>query len=129
MREERHVRASTRRECARGTRRPDVVSVAREGRLRLSEPRRNVGGMRAEQPAALHSHARIEQVYVIVQGRGEMIVGDERDMVGPGAMILVPPGTDHAIRNPNDETLVYVWASSPAFDPVGAGNWRIPPAE
>jgi mannose-6-phosphate isomerase-like protein (cupin superfamily) len=78
---------------------------------------------------ALHSHARIEQVYVIVQGRGEMIVGDERDMVGPGAMILVPPGTDHAIRNPNDETLVYVSAASPPFDPVGAGNWRIPPAE
>src|SRR3954465_1857813 len=48
---------------------------------------------------SLHSHARIEQVYVIVQGRGEMIVGDERDMGGPGAMSLVPPGTAHAIRN------------------------------
>src|SRR3954465_11539497 len=129
MREERHVRASTRGECARGTRRPDVVSVAREGRLRLREPRGHVGGMRAEQPASapfprahragLRDRAR----------RGEMIFGDERDMVGPGAMILVPPGTDHAIRNSNDEPLVYVSAAPPPFDPGDAGNWRIPPAE
>ena len=77
---------------------------------------------------ALHSHTEIEQVYVIVRGRGEMIVGDERATVGPGAMILVPPGTDHAIRNPYDETLVYVSAASPPFDPAGSGEWKLPSA-
>ena len=78
---------------------------------------------------ALHSHTAIEQVYVIVRGHGEMIVGSEREMVGPGAMILVPPGTEHAIRNPNDDTLVYVSAASPPFDPVEVGRWRMPPGE
>ena len=78
---------------------------------------------------ALHAHTAIEQVYVIVQGRGEMIVGDEREMVGAGAMVFVPPGTDHAIRNPGDETLVYVSAASPPFDPVEVGAWTLPTTE
>ena len=41
---------------------------------------------------AVHSHDGREQVYVIVQGRGAMRVGDEVEEVGRGAAILVPPG-------------------------------------
>jgi mannose-6-phosphate isomerase-like protein (cupin superfamily) len=78
---------------------------------------------------SLHSHPGAEQAYVIVRGRGEMIVGDEREQVGPGTMIFIPPGTDHAIRNPSDETLVYVSAASPPFEPVDVGRWRLPAAE
>ena len=78
---------------------------------------------------ALHSHPGAEQVYVIVLGRGEMIVGDEREEVGGGTMILIPPDTDHAIRNPSDETLVYVSAASPPFEPADVGRWRLPAAE
>jgi len=81
---------------------------------------------RPDSQQALHSHTDIEQVYVIVRGQGEMIVGDDRQVVGPGTMILVPPATDHAIRNPNDETLVYVSAASPPFELVQAGNWTLP---
>ena len=84
-------------------------------------------GPNSQQP--LHSHLDSEQAYVIVRGRGEMIVGDERQEVGPGAMILIPPGTDHAIRNPSDQTLVYVSAASPPFEPVDVGRWRLPAAE
>ena len=76
----------------------------------------------------LHSHPGAEQAYVIVRGRGEMIVGDEREPVGSGTMILIPPGTDHAIRT-SDETLVYVSATSPPFEPVEVGRWRLPAAE
>jgi hypothetical protein len=43
-------------------------------------------------------------------------------------MILIPPGTDHAIRT-SDETLVYVSATSPPFEPVDVGRWRLPAAE
>ena len=78
---------------------------------------------------ALHSHPGAEQVYVIVRGRGEMIVGDEREEVGGGTMILIPPDTDHAIRNPSDETLVYVSAASPPFEPADVGRWKLPAAE
>jgi mannose-6-phosphate isomerase-like protein (cupin superfamily) len=84
-------------------------------------------GPNSQQP--LHSHPGAEQAYVIVRGRGEMIVGDEREEVGPGTMILIPPGRDHAIRNPSDQRLVYVSAASPPFVPADVGRWRLPEAE
>jgi mannose-6-phosphate isomerase-like protein (cupin superfamily) len=56
-----------------------------------------------------------------------MIVGDEREQVGSGTMILIPPGTDHAIRT-SDETLAYVSAASPPFEPADVGRWRLPAA-
>ena len=66
---------------------------------------------------------------MIVRGRGEMIVGYEREEVDSGTMILIPPGTDHAIRNPSDQTLVYVSAASPPFEPADVGRWRLPASE
>jgi mannose-6-phosphate isomerase-like protein (cupin superfamily) len=62
-----------------------------------------------------HAHAAQEQVYVIVQGRGLMRVGDEAQDVGAGTLTLVPPGTLHSIRNVSDEPLVYVSATAPPF--------------
>ena len=72
---------------------------------------------------AVHSHDGREQVYVIVQGRGAMRVGEEVEEVGPGTAILVPPGTDHSIRNVGDERLIYVSATSPPFE-MQEGNTR-----
>ena len=68
---------------------------------------------------AVHSHDAREQVYVIVQGRGAMRVGEEVEEVGPGTAILVPPGTDHSIRNVGEERLIYVSATSPPFRDAG----------
>ena len=67
----------------------------------------------SEQP--VHAHPTNEQVYVIVQGRGAITVGDETEEVGPGAAILVPPDTGHSIRNTGDEPLVFISATSPPF--------------
>jgi mannose-6-phosphate isomerase-like protein (cupin superfamily) len=62
-----------------------------------------------------HEHADSEQVYVIVAGRGLMFVGDERQEVDAGTLVLVPPGTPHSIRNTGQETLAHVSATSPPF--------------
>jgi mannose-6-phosphate isomerase-like protein (cupin superfamily) len=73
----------------------------------------------------LHAHPDSEQVYVIIAGRGRMIVGEERSEVSRGAAIFIPPRTDHAIRALGDELLVYVSATSPPFGAeVDAGQWR-----
>ncbi len=64
----------------------------------------------------LHRHDTQEQVYVIVRGRGVMIVeGDERE-VAEGTLVYIPPRSDHAIRNTSDEMMCYVSATSPPFD-------------
>ena len=70
----------------------------------------------------LHRHQELEQVYVIVRGRGTMLVGSEQGEVAAGMLVFVPPGTDHAIRNDGTELLSYVSATSPPFDPPELGS-------
>lgn len=48
---------------------------------------------------ALHRHPAQEQVYVIIRGQGQMLVGGDERAVGVGTMVFVPPGAEHAIRN------------------------------
>lgn len=67
----------------------------------------------SEQP--MHSHPEAEQVYVIVAGTGLMRVDNEEREVGPGMLVLIPPGAQHAIRNVGDTPLTYVSATSPPF--------------
>jgi mannose-6-phosphate isomerase-like protein (cupin superfamily) len=64
----------------------------------------------------LHEHDTQEQVYVIIRGRGVMIVGDEEQEVGEGTLVYVPPRSQHAIRNDSEAPLTYVSATSPPFD-------------
>jgi mannose-6-phosphate isomerase-like protein (cupin superfamily) len=74
---------------------------------------------------ARHRHMTQEQVYVIVRGRGQMLLGGEERAVGEGAMVFVPPGTEHAIRNTSSGPLVYVSATSPPFAAAIAGHaWQ-----
>ena len=71
------------------------------------------GGPGSEQP--VHAHEQ-EQVYLVISGRGIMLVGDEEQDVEAGTLIFVPPGSRHCIRNPGPETLVFVSAAAPAID-------------
>src|SRR6266542_1504878 len=81
------------------------------------------GSPGSEQP--LHRHEHNEQAYVIVQGRGLMTVGDERQEVSRGTLILIPPGEAHSVWNIGEEPLVYVSASVPPLEsPAGRGAER-----
>jgi len=65
----------------------------------------------------LHSDEEAEQVYVVVRGTGTMSVAGDTQEVGEGALILVPPATDHAIANRGESELACVSIQSP---PVAA---------
>ena len=45
-----------------------------------------------------HYHARTEELYVLLDGTGEMEVEGDRRAVGPGDAVLIPPGAWHQIR-------------------------------
>jgi mannose-6-phosphate isomerase-like protein (cupin superfamily) len=45
-----------------------------------------------------HYHAATEEIYVVLEGRGEMEVDGARREVGPGDAILIPPGAWHELR-------------------------------
>ncbi len=62
-----------------------------------------------------HNHPEV-QVYVIVAGKGRMLVGDEQKEVGAGELVYVPSNLMHGIENIGEGTLSYVSAASPAFD-------------
>jgi mannose-6-phosphate isomerase-like protein (cupin superfamily) len=69
----------------------------------------------------VHRHEGAEQVYVIVTGRGRMIVGKAEQEVSRGTLVFVPPSTDHAIKNEGQEVLTFVSATSPPFGPDDLG--------
>ncbi len=45
-----------------------------------------------------HYHAATEEIYVVLEGHGEMEVDGERREVGPGDAVLLPPGAWHELR-------------------------------
>ncbi|HEY7197686.1 MAG TPA: cupin domain-containing protein [Gaiellaceae bacterium] len=45
-----------------------------------------------------HYHAETEEIYVVVEGSGEMEVEGDRRTVEPGDAILIPPGAWHQLR-------------------------------
>ena len=62
----------------------------------------------------IHEHTP-EQVYFILEGRGEMIVADEKAEVVPGDCIFIPSGESHGLKNIGKELLRYFSAAAPSF--------------
>lgn len=55
-----------------------------------------------------HSHAGQEEVYVFVDGSGEMELDDNRFEVNTGDMILIEDGVFHRVHNTNNKPLYFV---------------------
>lgn len=64
----------------------------------------------------LHSHEEVEQIYIVVNGRGTMTVAGDTQEVGEGDLVLVPPATDHSISNSNAADLCCVSVQSPPVE-------------
>jgi mannose-6-phosphate isomerase-like protein (cupin superfamily) len=62
-----------------------------------------------------HHHAESEEIYVLLEGEGEMEVDGERRRVGPGDAILIPPGARHEIRAQTDVPLRFLCCCSPPY--------------
>jgi mannose-6-phosphate isomerase-like protein (cupin superfamily) len=67
----------------------------------------------------LRSHEESEQAYVVVRGGGTMSVAGDTQKVGEGDLILVPPATDHSVKNDGEDELACVSIQSP---PVAAAE-------
>ena len=61
-----------------------------------------------------HYHARTEEIYVVLSGRGEMEVDGERGEVAPGDAVLIPPGAWHELRAGAEE-LRFLCCCAPAY--------------
>ena len=61
-----------------------------------------------------HYHARTEELYVVLEGRGEMEVDGERAGVASGDAILIPAGARHEIQA-GDTQLRFLCCCAPPY--------------
>ena len=67
-----------------------------------------------------HNHDQ-EEVYVIVEGHGEMCLGDERRAVRTGQTVYVPPTVFHQLTNTGSTAMRLIYCYAPAGD---VAHWR-----
>jgi quercetin dioxygenase-like cupin family protein len=95
----------------------NVRLVAREqvgDRFEMALGQADAGGS-----AEPHQHAHAYQVYYILEGRGQVKIGEEpAEDFGPGAVIVIPPGTVHSVWASSEEKAVGIVIYSP---PISAG--------
>jgi mannose-6-phosphate isomerase-like protein (cupin superfamily) len=63
----------------------------------------------------IHRHGRAEEIYYVLQGEGLITVDDEKQPVGRGDAVLIPPGSWHCITNTGAIELVFLCCCSPAY--------------
>ena len=57
-----------------------------------------------------------EEVYFIVEGTGEMCLGEERQTVTSGQMVYIPSGVFHQLTNIGETPLRMIYCYGPAGD-------------
>ncbi len=60
-----------------------------------------------------HAHAGSDKVYYVLQGNGQVRVGQETKELGPGDIALAPAGSEHGVRNPGPERLTVLVYMAP----------------
>jgi mannose-6-phosphate isomerase-like protein (cupin superfamily) len=77
-------------------------------------------------PLAQHTHADFDEVLYVVAGEGAIRMSGESVTIGPGAMIAIPRGTQHAIerRGRNPLILLSTLAGAPCTTPVNTAASR-----
>lgn len=63
-----------------------------------------------------HYHPRTEEIYYILNGMGEMRIGDETRIVRAGDAVAIPPGQIHQISNIGPELLKFLCCCAPAYE-------------
>lgn len=64
--------------------------------------------IKPQQAPSYQYHHKREEVWIIVSGKGLLILDDEESEVSEGSVIRVPVGVKHRIRNISDDDLVFI---------------------
>lgn len=62
-----------------------------------------------------------EEIYFVLEGRGEMCLGEELRVVSSGQAVFIPPTVYHQLTNVGDNPLKMIYCYGPAGD---VAHWR-----
>ncbi|TJY44207.1 cupin domain-containing protein [Cohnella pontilimi] len=65
-------------------------------------------GIHAGKHLSYQVHEERTEIWTVISGRGECMLDGERQPVGPGTSLKIPPGTRHAIKAHSDLELIEV---------------------
>ncbi len=91
-------------------------SDAKMGKATLLASERIFSGLNCFLPGqehALHSHAGQDKLYFILEGSGDVTVGERTWRADAGDLVLARSGEPHAIRNPGPSNLVVLTLMAP----------------
>ena len=86
------------------------------GKSDLAHGRHLFAGLNAFEPGQAHEphkHCDRDKLYVVMQGRGELTIGDETTSVGPGDVALAQADVVHSLHNNGSERLVVLVVMGP----------------
>lgn len=113
--------------------------IAYDPKLRVRKPIMKVPAFVSEivcyepgQATATHHHPVQDEIWVVLEGYGEIWVGEKRLPVEPSSMIYIPAGIRHGLAARPDSRLVLLFIKSPGITeaaPLAAGTAAASAAE
>ena len=99
----------------------DAASLAtfnpdKMGKFDLARGEHLFAGLNSFEPGQTHephAHCDRDKLYVVMQGRGHLTLGDETTEVGPGDAALAAADVVHALHNPGPDRLVVLVVMAP----------------
>lgn len=67
-----------------------------------------------------HNHEQ-EEVYVILEGEGEICVGEERRAIVSGEAVFIPPSVHHQLTNTGSEAMTMIYCYAPGGE---VDHWK-----
>ncbi len=92
----------------------------RMGKSTLFESANLLVGLNAFEPGqshALHAHAGMDKVYLVVQGDGQFLLGGRELPMKAGDLLIAPGGVPHGVRNDSHARLLVMVILAPAPRP------------
>ncbi|MGE0449890.1 MAG: cupin domain-containing protein [Vicinamibacterales bacterium] len=86
------------------------------GKSTLYESPRVLVGLNAFEPGqshALHAHAGMDKVYLVIQGSGEFLLDGAELPMQAGDLLVAPEGIPHGIRNSGQARLLVMALLAP----------------
>jgi quercetin dioxygenase-like cupin family protein len=94
-----------------------VWQAAKMGKSTLFESPRLLLGLNAFEPGqshALHSHAGMDKVYYVVEGRGLFLLEGRELEMAAGDLLVAPEGVPHGVANPGPGRLLVMAVLAPS---------------